>query len=184
MIGSPAVGDSIQALLFNARSIRNKFPEFVALVSTEKPDLVAITESWIRTSNRDLEGEFAIPGYQVFHKDRVSREGGGVLLYVKDTIKTVNCSISSDHELLGVDLEVGSLSYRVLVVYRPPGQLIEKDRELYELLGPLVEGRVCMIMGDFNSHVDWETRQSTADHDLSSSFACRACCSGLGKQYL
>ena len=71
---------SLNALLFNARSIRNKFLEFVALMALERPDLVALTESWVRTSDRDFEGEYAIPGYQMYHRDRASRAGGGVML--------------------------------------------------------------------------------------------------------
>ena len=156
----------MNVLLFNARSIRNKFLEFHGIVATEEPEMVAITESWVKSSRRDLEGEFVIPGYHLFLRDRVDREGGGVMLYVKDSIKTSNCNITSDHELLGVDLEIGSVKYRVLVLYRPPGQLIEKDRDLYTMLGELVEDRVCIVMGDFNTHVDWDTREPCSENTL------------------
>ena len=44
MLGNPMSG-SLNALLFNARSIRNKFLEFVALMELERPDLIALTES-------------------------------------------------------------------------------------------------------------------------------------------
>ena len=158
--------DSLKVLLFNARSIRNKFLEFRGLVATEEPEIVAITESWVKTSNRDFEGEFMIPGYQLSFKDRVGREGGGVMLYVKNSIKITNCSIDSDHELLGVDLEIGPVKYRTLLLYRPPGQLVEKDRDLYGLLSNLIEDRVCIVMGDFNTHVDWETREPCSENTL------------------
>ena len=133
--------------------------------------MVAITESWIKTSNRDFEGEFTVPGYQLFHKDRPDREGGGVMLYVKDTIKSTNSNVISDHELLGVDLEIGPAKYRTLLLYRPPSQPVEKDRELYQLLGELVQGRVCIVMGDFNSQVDWETRAACGESALLLEFA-------------
>ena len=158
--------DSLKVLLLNARSIRNKFQDIQALVLMEEPALVAITESWMKTSKRDFEGEFAISGYQLFHKDRDNREGGGVMLYVKNSIKCTNCNIASDHEVLGVDFEIGPVMYRSLVVYRPPSQLVEKDRELYRLLGHLVDDRVCIVMGDFNTHVDWETRDSSGENAL------------------
>ena len=146
---SPAVRDSLRVIFLNARSIRNKFLELRALIATENPDLVAVTESWLRTSIRDFEGEFAIPGYQMFHRDREDRNGGGVLLYVKDGFNAVKCSIISDHEFLGVDLEIGCASYRILVVYKPDSS--HEDRVWYEALGPLVDGRVSLLMGDFNS---------------------------------
>ena len=117
--------------MFNARSIRDKFLDLRALVATENPDLVAITESWLKTSSRDFEGEFEIPGYQLFHKDRNNKEGGGVLLYVKNSINAVDCSIASEYEILGVDLRIGSAKYTALLVCRPPRQLAEQDRDIY-----------------------------------------------------
>ena len=152
-------------VLFNARSIRNKFPEFQALVATEEPHLVAITESWLRTSDRDFEAEFEIPGYQLFHKDRLDRQGGGVMLYVKDDIKATICSIASNHEVLCVDLELGPCTYRAVLVYRSPAQHREEERDLYQLLSRLVEGRVSIVMGDFNCHVNWETRETCAENE-------------------
>ena len=155
--------DSLRALLFNARSIRNKFEEFVALVATEAPHLVAITESWIRTSDRDFEGEYKVPGYQLFHKDRINRQGGGVMLYVKNDIKATNVSIASQHEILCVDLDIGSSTYRTVIVYRPPAQHREEERDLYRSLFELVEDRVSVVMGDFNCHVNWDTRESCGE---------------------
>ncbi|KAK3884190.1 hypothetical protein Pcinc_011535 [Petrolisthes cinctipes] len=76
----------------------------------------------------------------------------------------MTCNITSNHELLGVDLEIGTAKYRTLLLYRPPGQLNEMDRDLYQLLGELVDGRVCILMGDFNTHVDWETREPSAEN--------------------
>ena len=157
---SPTVRDSLRVILLNARSIRNKFLEFRALIATENPDLVAVTESWLRTSSRDFEGEFAIPSYQMFHRDRNDRNGGGVLLYVKDSLNSVICSITSNHEFLGVDLDIGGASYRVLVAYKPDSS--REDRTWYEALGSLVDGRLSLLMGDFNSPcVDWETTTTT-----------------------
>ena len=154
---------SLTALLFNARSIRNKFLEFVAILTLERPDLVAVTESWVRTSDRDFEGEFAVPGYQMYHRDRTDRAGGGVLLYVRNSLKVGNTFASSDHEFLGVDLEIGYTVYRVLVVYKPPHQLIDKDRAMYDEIRDLIDGKICVLLGDFNSNIDWETRESPAD---------------------
>ena len=97
----------------------------------------------------------------MFHRDRTNREGGGVLLYVKESLNVGGYNISPNHELIAVDLKVDTVFYRVLLLYRAPHQLIDEDRELYREIGALMEGRVCLLMGDFNSHVNWETREST-----------------------
>lgn len=151
---------SLNALLFNARSIRNKFQEFVAVLTVEKPDIVAITETWVHTSRRDFEGEFHVPGYLMYHRDRSDREGGGVMLYIKESLKVCNTITSPNYEVLGVDLDIDEVVYRVLLVYRPPHQSIEGERQLYQEIEALLEDRVCILVGDFNSNVDWETRES------------------------
>ena len=151
---------SLNALLFNARSIRNKFQEFVAVLTLEKPDIVAITESWVHTSGRDFEGEFHVPGYLMYHRDRSDKEGGGVMLYIKESLKVCNSFTSPNFEVLGVDLGIGQVVYRVLLVYRPPHQLLEGEKLLYQEIAALLQDRVCILVGDFNSNVDWETRES------------------------
>ena len=150
----------LNALLFNARSIRNKFQEFVAVLTLEKPDIVAVTESWVHTLGRDFEGEFHVPGYLMYHRDRSDREGGGVMLYIKESLKVCNTITSPNYEVLGVDLVIGQVIYRVLLVYKPPHQPIEGERQLYQEIEALLQGRICILMGDFNSNVDWETRES------------------------
>ena len=116
--------------------------------------MVGITESWVRTSDRDYEGKFDIPGYQMYHRDRKDRAGGGVMLYVRDFLKVRSTLTSSEDEVLGVDLEIGHAVYRILVVYRPPHQTIDRDMVLYDGIRNLIDGKICVLLGDFNSHVD------------------------------
>ncbi|KAK8383399.1 hypothetical protein O3P69_019052 [Scylla paramamosain] len=39
--------------------------------------------------------------------------------------------------------------------------LIEGERQLYQEIRGLLQDRVCILVGDFNSNVDWETRESS-----------------------
>ena len=52
------------------------------MVADSDSDIIGITESW---ANKDIT-ELGLEGYVMFRKDRTGRRGGGVLLYVKDTI--------------------------------------------------------------------------------------------------
>ena len=118
-------------MLFNAQSIRNKMELFRAMVASEELDIISITESWIHTSTRDYEGEFKVPGYKMFKKDREGRGGGGVLLYVRDYLNPVDCKIESKHEMLGVTLNSLGKCIYVFLVYRPPHQHVDADEDLY-----------------------------------------------------
>ena len=54
------------------------------MVDDIKPHSIGITESW---ANSDItDAELGLEGYVKFRKDRIGRRGGGVLLYIKETI--------------------------------------------------------------------------------------------------
>ncbi len=52
-------------------------------------DIIGITEMWIHSQDRDFIGEFNINGYCLLNKDRINKEGGGVLLYISETLKPI-----------------------------------------------------------------------------------------------
>ena len=66
----------------------NKFEHLEAWVSAISPDVIGITETW--ANSNVLDSELILPGYDMFRKDRpVSRDGGGVLLYVRKDLHAV-----------------------------------------------------------------------------------------------
>ena len=78
----------IKCVCLNARSIINKKTELNIMVDDIKPHIIGITESW---ANNDItNAELGPEGYVMFRKDRIGRRGGGVLLYIKDTIPVNN----------------------------------------------------------------------------------------------
>ena len=141
-------------ILLNARSVRNKILEFKALVATFHYDIVAVTETWLDTERRDFAGEYYLPGYAMFHKDRRGRAGGGVMLYVRSHLSAVGVFVDSPHEIVGADVRCNP-PLRVLVVYRPPQLARDSDESLYNDLSNLVQDRVILV-GDFNCALDWD----------------------------
>ena len=80
----------IKCVCLNARSIINKKTELNIMVDDIKPHIIGITESW---ANNDItNAELGLEGYVMFRKDRIGRRGGGVLLYIKDTIQHMKYS--------------------------------------------------------------------------------------------
>ncbi len=71
----------------NARSLLPKRDEILAYVAMEKPDVIAITETWIKPDY--LMSEYSITGYESFHKNRAHKKGGGVICYIKNTLTAV-----------------------------------------------------------------------------------------------
>lgn len=128
------------------------------MVASEAVDIIAVTESWIDTDGRDFEGEFELPGYTMFKKDRTGRQGGGVLIYIKNHLQSTHRPIDSPHELIRVEITGRSRTLHLFVVYRPPHQQLEIDLQLYNLLTQLMHDKVAVIVGDFNCNIAWETR--------------------------
>ena len=73
-------------MYMNARSLIGKFDLFTAWVLNYSPDVIGVTETW--ATDDILDSELALVGYDMFRQDRpVNRAGGGVLLYVKNSLQ-------------------------------------------------------------------------------------------------
>ena len=58
--------------------------ELTALLATSPVDLVAITESWLRSDIDD--SLLSISAFNLFRKDRVAGRGGGICVYLNNVI--------------------------------------------------------------------------------------------------
>ena len=84
----------IKGVCLNARSIINKKTELNIRVDDIEPHIIGITESW---ANNDItDAELGLEGYVMFRKDRMGRRGGGVLLYIKETIPAYEVQLQEE----------------------------------------------------------------------------------------
>jgi len=85
--GKPASSSSsLQCLYSNARSMGNKQEELEICVRSQGHDLIAITETWWDSSH---DWNAVTDGYRLFRKDRPTRRGGGVALYVREQLECI-----------------------------------------------------------------------------------------------
>ena len=104
----------IKCVCLNARSIINKKTELNIMVDDIKPHIIGITESW---ANNDIaNAELGLEGYVMFRKDRIGRRGGGVLLYIKDTIPAYEVQLQEEADCNDAIIMV-QLSYRTYNSY-------------------------------------------------------------------
>ena len=86
-----------------------------------KTDIIGITESW---ANNDItDAELGLEGYVMFRKDRMGRRGGGVLLYIKETIPAYEVQLPEEadcNEAIWCKLVTGHTTVTIGVVYRCP----------------------------------------------------------------
>jgi ribonucleases P/MRP protein subunit RPP40 len=149
----------------NARSIVNKRDELELYVLEEKPDLIGITETWLTISIEDAE--LNIEGYTLLRKDRIlgnKLRGGGVLLYIKNSINVVlREDFSNKHfeESIWCDLELGGEKTLIGICYRPPDSSKVQDEALLKCIDHAASKGKVLIMGDFNfAEIDWKNSHS------------------------
>lgn len=145
----------------NSRSVLNKIDALRGIACVEDLDIIGVTETWLDIAGKHFLPEVEIDGYTLFHKDREGRRGGGVALYVRDTLNSyVNTTIKTDRntESLWVDIILGREKFVIGIIYRPPDSDGETTAALLrELTKSSRYDNVC-IMGDFNyRNVDWDS---------------------------
>ena len=93
-------------ILFNARSIVNKWKAICSEISTYFPSIIAITETWL---SEELCQYYTYNNYQQIAKCRIGGRGGGVLMFFAPHLKVVQialpiASLSSCDVLLVKDI--------------------------------------------------------------------------------
>ena len=63
------------------------------MVEDTDPHVIGITESWVHKEISD--SELGRTGYVMFRRDGIGRRGGGVILYIEESIQTME--ISREH---------------------------------------------------------------------------------------
>ena len=157
---SSRVENKLNVYYTNCRSILNKIDLLRGLACVEKFDIIALTETWLDMSGKVFNPEVKIDGYTLFYKDRENRRGGGVALYIRDTLQCcINGKIKTDSktESLWVDIKEGSQTVVLGLVYRPPNASQEINSSLWQELNRASKYRQICVLGDFNyRNVDWD----------------------------
>ena len=110
-----------RCVCLNARSIVNKKNELNIMVEDIDPHIIGITESW---ANIDItDAELGLRGYVMFRKDRIGRRGGGVILYVKESIQAYEIKLEREadcDEAVWCKIVSGNSKLTIGLVYRSP----------------------------------------------------------------
>ncbi|KAK4829760.1 hypothetical protein QYF61_006484 [Mycteria americana] len=159
----------LKCLYTNAGSMGNKQEELEAIVHQENYNTVAIMETWWDDSHN---WSAAMDGYKLFRRDRRGRRGGGVALYVRDSLDSLELDDGDDRvECLWVRIrgKANKADIVVGVCYRPPNQDEETDELFYKQLGEASRSLAPVLVGDFNLlDVCW--KYNTAERKQSRRF--------------
>ena len=150
----------LSILLWNAQSIKEKHPEFKLLVKKLTPSLFGICETWLKGKHK-----FRIPNYHILRQDREDREGGGIMIGIKNSLEYQRLNLNPfssptytpKMEVMAVKMKVESQWISILLGYNPE-KLTQTEMEFYisQLSPPY------LLVGDLNAkHKFWQPSLQT-----------------------
>jgi len=161
----------LKCVYTNACSMGNKQEKLEAIIQQDGYDLVAITETWWDNSH---DWYAVMDGYRLFRKDRPTRRGGGVALYMREQLECIELGLGANEERVESlwvrnkgQAHMGDIT--VGVYYRPPDQGEEIDEASYRQLQAASQSQALVLMGDFN-HPDISGEDHTARQAQSRRF--------------
>ena len=139
---------------------------------------IGLCETWANHSNKDIMN---IPGYKHEQCLRTNKKGGGVSIYILNTIQyTVRKKLSLpkmyETVFIEVDKSVFKTKRNVIIgeLYRPPSsQLKNFNKELENLLNTIKnEKKYAFLMGDYNVNTIDNMHETTSlIHDFTNVFS-------------
>lgn len=141
----------------NIRSMAPKREQLEHLLINSYVDFMGLSETWLRPSSP--QALVTLQGYHVFRKDRHQGKGGGVLLYMKDSLKCTQIIWPNEIsvECVGVKVSLSAeMSFTVLCLYRPPSAKVDFYDQFKALLNSCDFNNELILMGDLN--VNWDNK--------------------------
>ena len=99
----------------------NKRNELNNMIENIDPHIIGITKSCATTDISDAE--LGMTGYVMFRKERIERRGGGVILYIKESIQAYEIKLEKEvecEEALWCKIVTGNSTLTVGLVHRSP----------------------------------------------------------------
>ncbi|VDP45325.1 unnamed protein product [Schistosoma margrebowiei] len=148
-------------------SLLNKRSELGVQIDSTKPDIIAVTETWLTQAVDSMEIDFE--GFTLVRADRTQkRKGGKLALFIRNAIPfAVIDSVSHESgtcELVSIRLKCKGQDLLIGLVYRSPS--CEANEILLSSLNTWSQSGRCLILGDFNAPmVDWENLRTKSSEN-------------------
>lgn len=148
----------ISVLHQNVRGLLNNFTAIEELFSSNKNiDVLTLSETHICNSE-DNDKLYKIPNYNFEKRHRKNGKGGGVALYVKDSINYIRRTDLESQELENIVIEIvlsTSKNIFITTLYKPPQSSKYLQNNFNELFNEFLmhlsdESKECILLGDLN----------------------------------
>lgn len=140
----------------NCQGVTSKAVELSDLVDTHKPDVLVLTETWLKPG-----ATLSLSGYKGFHVNRTAqcaRGEGGVAIYTKTSLVARECEPSAQPDLAWTKLHLRGRKPLLIGGFYGPQESapVEKAKECFSTLSSeLATHKGCdvVLLGDFNAKI-------------------------------
>lgn len=156
----PLTMAGIKILHWNARGLLAHCQELKHLVAAKRYDVLCIQESFLKPTHT-----YCLAGYNEVRKDRVSRNAGGVVTYVRQGLKYA--VLDRPEAIEGAIIRLATPNRQLVIcnVYLPPGSGLSDEAKA--VFGRLFEYDDCIIVGDLNARsVLWGSQTTDSRGDM------------------
>ena len=140
--------------------------ELEATALTSNYDVIGVTETWLSESDGD---EYNISGYTLYRKDRQDRRGGGVALYIRNSLDAQVLNLDKENNAESIWVRIMDTNSKGIIIgacYRPPNSDAEQNNLLYNDIRNACRKGEAILMGDFNfPHIKWENPKPDREYD-------------------
>ncbi|KAK6017038.1 hypothetical protein OSTOST_17474, partial [Ostertagia ostertagi] len=152
---------------------------FLDHVTSNRYDLYLLTETWLKDhhSMTSMLNHW-INDYAVLRCDRSHRAGGGVSMFIRNTLNytiIISESVPRGYEILAADVASPEFRLRIVLIYRPPSSTPSFSEQLAKAISDLsTVSFPVIVLGDFNlPEINWAQWDSWKEetHPLSVTFA-------------
>lgn len=169
----------VRILYTNLGSLPAKFDELLVRVESIKPDIILITETWLKDNIPD--NLVTITGFDLFRSDRPDRKGGGVCVFVKNAIGGVRTIASVESDLLLTSNEIELIRLKIFInhvplhfacIYKPPSCSEGSNQELCDFIIQVSNLNLTTLMfGDFNyPDIEWHPNTPRGSSNCAKNF--------------
>ena len=163
------IAPNCKLLLFNARSVKNKWLEICQTLDLYKAGLIVMTETWL--SNVTDSNAYTYRNFQKFVAHRTDMRGGGVICMLNSEFNATEITKSqfSPPSCDVLLMKLDKLNTILVIVYRPPSCTSADTVQLWKAIEDiLLLGYRTTILGDFNlPDINWLADPPTATTPVS-----------------
>ena len=113
------------------------------MIADINPHIIDITESW---ANKDIsDAELGLTRYVMFRRDRIGRRGGGVVLYIKESIQAYEMKLEREadcDEAVCRNIITGNSTLTIGLLYRSPNINEEDNTKIQNAIKEVSNGNV------------------------------------------